>query len=49
MQQRGGVEAGGAGGDAAGSEEEGGPGCPAAAPTDGEQHEERSRVQTGRV
>lgn len=33
MQQGRGVEAGGAGGEAAGSEEEGGPSCQAAAPT----------------
>lgn len=49
MQQGGGVEAGGAGGDAAGSEEEGGPGCQAAAPTGREQNQERTGVQTGRV
>lgn len=50
LQQGNGVEAGGAGGDAAGSEEEGGPGCQAAAPAGQEQHhepQERGRVRTG--
>ena len=44
MQQGDGVEAGGADGGSTGSEEEGGPGCQAAAPTGGErQHGPRER------
>lgn len=52
MQQRGGAEAGGAGGGVAGSEAEGGPIRPAAAPTGAERHhasnKHRRRVWMGR-